>query len=190
MNYEQYFKLIEGRLSVWRYTHSVNVAAMCKELCEHHGIDAVTSDKIYVAGIFHDIMKEHPDFELRAITLKSDFAPAPEEIATRKLWHAIAGATYVRDILKISDPEILNAIRFHTVCRANMSIVERIVCLADRISIDRTLCEDVREIAFENYDEALYLAIKRGIKKTLKKDGKIPHYTIDAYHYFNQLLEK
>jgi nicotinate-nucleotide adenylyltransferase len=166
-----------------RYIHSMNVAMMCGELSKKHKLPPEASEKAYIAGILHDITKKcdyAPD--------PTTFEPTPEEIAEPKLWHAITGAKYVRDVPGITDTEIINAIRFHTVARPNMSVVEKIVYIADKISAERDYkgVEELRALAFINLDLAVYTAIKKGMKKAIKKDGKIPAYTTEAYNYYNK----
>ncbi|MCL1903632.1 MAG: nicotinate (nicotinamide) nucleotide adenylyltransferase [Oscillospiraceae bacterium] len=170
-----------------RYVHSVNVAIMCGELSERWGLSSELAEKAYIAGILHDIMKKSevvPNF--------AEYQPSPEELAEPKLWHAISGAKYVRDVMHIVDFDIVNAIRFHTVGRPEMSIVEKIVYIADKISEERDYkdVDELRALAFENLDLAVYESIKASIKKTLKKDKRIPPYTIDAYHYYRNKKDR
>ena len=179
---------IRERYKPKRYIHSLNVAIMCGMLAKRHGAGIEASEKAYIAGLLHDIMKALPHEEAQDIVQKSDLSPDPVEIDAPKLWHAIAGAQYVRDTLKITDVEIINAIRFHTIARAGMSVVEKIVYLADKISFERDFDDvgEVRAAAFEDLDLGVYEAIKVGMEKTLEKCGQIPAYTYEAYNYYKQ----
>jgi nicotinate-nucleotide adenylyltransferase len=145
---------IREKMTEKRYTHSINVAIMCGELSKFHGLSPEMSQKAYIAGILHDIEKRDataPD----SLADSFNFNPCPEEIAEPKLWHAIAGAKYARDSLGITDCDIINAIRFHTIARENMSTVEKIVYIADKISAERQGVEALRKLAFENLDSAV-----------------------------------
>jgi nicotinate-nucleotide adenylyltransferase len=102
------------------------------------------------------------------------------------LWHAIAGAKYAREVLEITDPDIINAIRFHTVSRANMSMVEKLVFISDWISVDRIGEDSLRALAFENLDLAVFNAIKAGLLKNIRKNRKTLAYTYNAYNYYNE----
>jgi len=153
---------IRGWLTEKRYTHSINVAIMCGELSKKHKLTPKESEKAYIAGILHDIMKKskqppHP----------TEFNPAPIELSEPKLWHALTGAKYVRDEMEITDLDILNAIRYHTIGRPNMSVIEKIVYIADKISAERDYkgVEYLRQLAFENLD----LAVKTEIKEKEKR---------------------
>jgi len=173
-------------LSKKRYTHSINVADMSFRLAQRYGED---SEKAYTAGILHDIMKEQSPEELAKRVERSGLNPDPVELTTPALWHAVAGAAYVRDELGIADTDIISAIRFHTIGRGRMSALEKILYLGDLVSKDRQFddVEKYRELAFDNLDNAMYRAIKMSISETLEKNGGIPAYTINAYNYFNKL---
>jgi nicotinate-nucleotide adenylyltransferase len=99
---------IREKMSAKRYTHSINVAIMCGELSKIHGLSPAESEKAYIAGLVHDIAKKCTDVPA------AEFAPDCAELAEPKLWHAITGARYVRDVFGLTDPDIINAIRFHT----------------------------------------------------------------------------
>jgi nicotinate-nucleotide adenylyltransferase len=153
-----------------RYAHSLNVAILCGELARHYKLSKDLAEKVYIAGLYHDIEK-HIEKTCRTFPewLENEYGADPLERAERKLWHGIAGAVYVRDVLKISDPDILNAIRFHTVARPCMSVVEKIVYVADKASPERVGkdYDKIRELAFKNLDEALYesiMMLKRGMQ--------------------------
>jgi nicotinate-nucleotide adenylyltransferase len=187
-----YVSHIRSQLSERRFAHSVNVHDMCLKLCERFALDSETSDKVCVAGMLHDVMKERPPEELRMMVLESGLAPDPVELYEPKLWHAVAGAKYARDVLNIDDPDIINAIRFHTITRAGMSVVEKIVSISDWISVERDFSgvHELRELAFADLDKGVYSAIKRSMAKTLKKDGRIPAYTLNAYNYYNEKVSR
>ncbi|MCL2633318.1 MAG: bis(5'-nucleosyl)-tetraphosphatase (symmetrical) YqeK [Oscillospiraceae bacterium] len=181
MNYE---KIVREKLRDKRYNHSVNVADMCVQLAKKHGCDC---EKAYIAGMLHDVMKELPMEEMCGIVESSGLQPDSIELVTPALWHGIAAAVYVRDELHIKDSDIINSIRFHTVGRGGMSILEKIVYLGDLVSVDRVFydVEIYREYSFSDLDYAMYMALKWGICETLRKDGQIPVFTLQAYNYFN-----
>lgn len=173
-------------MSKKRFNHSLNVADMCFRLAQAYGEDSI---KAYTAGILHDIMKEQPPEDLALRTKLSGLSPDPVELTTPALWHAVAGAAYVRDELGIADSDLINAIRFHTIGRENMSVLEKIVYLGDLVSKDRQFddIEKYRDLAFEDLDAAMYAALKLSVFETLEKNGKIPAYTINAYNYYNKI---
>lgn len=178
-----YDELIRITLSKKRYTHSVNVADMCFRLATINGFDSI---RAYTAGILHDIKKEDAPVSVKKLVVLSNLNVDRIELETPALWHSIAGAAFVRDTLKVDDADIINAIRYHTVGRANMSMLEKIVYLGDLISADRTYkdVERFRKLAVENLDNAMFEAIKWSIEDTMEKGCKIPPSTFEAYNYY------
>ena len=117
-------KYLKAHLSVKRFTHSVNVADECRKLALKYGEDP---DKAYFAGLLHDICKEMPEAEQRALVKDSGYTVCREELETRSLLHGIAGAYFIKKEFGVEDIDILNSIRFHTVGRAGMSRLEEYI---------------------------------------------------------------
>ncbi len=180
---EQTKMLLKQRLSEKRYTHCINVANECIELAKKYGAD---EEKAYFAGLVHDICKEIPSDELRQKAIESNLAMTMAETRTKALWHAVAGAGYVRDELKVNDIDIINAVRFHTVGRAGMSRLEEIVYIGDLISADRNYkdVKRIRKLAYQDLDSVMLEALVFSIESVIEKKGFIPEYTLQAYNQY------
>ena len=178
-------QVIKPLMGAKRYKHSVNVAEMAVKLAKKFGCD---EDKTYTAAILHDCQKEaDPTLMLKEVR-ESGFYVDPVEIDCPKLWHAVAGAYYVKNVLKITDEDILNAIRFHTVGRADMSDIEKIVFLADTVSAERDY-EDVekyRKIVLDDLDNGMFMVLRWSITKTLEKKGCVPLCTLEGYNFYSK----
>ncbi len=174
---------LEQRLSRKRFQHSCNVARAAKQLAQRYGADL---DKAYFAGLMHDICKEAPFEEQQRLMLAGDFAPDAAELHSRKLWHGIAGAYFLQTEFGIDDEEILLAVRFHTVGRADMSLLEEIIYMADMISDERDYkgVGKMRKLAHENLQAAMFEALREAASSVLKKGGLLPEYTIAAYNSY------
>ena len=175
---DQIKKLLRQRLSEKRYTHCLNVAQECIELAKKYGAD---EEKAYF-----DICKEIPADELRQQAIDSDLGMTVAEKKTKALWHAVAGAGYVRDELKINDTDIINAVRFHTVARAGMSKLEEVVYIGDLISADRNYkdVKRIRKLAYQDLDIVMLEALVFSIGSVIEKKGLIPDYTLQAYNQY------
>ena len=184
-----YKELIKGMMGKKRFIHSCNVADMCVKLAEIHGGD---TEKAWLAGILHDIRKEADDETLKKEMELSGYYIDPVELASRKTWHGIAAAYYVREVLEITDTDILNSIRFHTVGRADMSKLEKIVYLGDLVSAERSYpdVEKYRKYAFENLDKGMYKALEWLIPDFIKNGRAIPVSTLDAYNCYLSEVNK
>lgn len=180
----KYEKTIMPLMGGKRYKHSVNVAEMCLMLAKKFGAD---EDKAYTAGILHDCRKEADKAVMREEAEKSGYYIDPAERDCFKLWHGIAGAYYVKNELKIDDTDILNAIRFHTVGRASMSVLEKIVFLADMVSKERDYphVEEYRRAVTEDLDNGMFQTLRWSIIKTSGTGGKIPISTLEAYNFYS-----
>ena len=172
---------LEQTLSKKRFQHSCNVARAAKQLAQRYGAD---QEAAYFAGLVHDICKEMPFEEQRRLMLAGDFAPDEAELHSRKLWHGIAGAYFLQTEFDVTDRDILNAVRFHTVGRPGMSLLEEIIYIADMISEERDYkgVVKMRKLAFENLQETMLTALSDAIGSVLKKEGLIPQYTLAAYN--------
>jgi len=171
-----------------RYHHSRNVAKAALQLAEKYGED---QDRAYLAGLVHDICKEMDASQQYALMMAGNFKPDFAEMNSRKLWHGIAGAYFLQTRFDIQDMEILNAVRFHTVGRAGMSLLEEIIYIADMISEEREYkgVDKMRRLAQKNLQSAMLEALRDAIASVMKKEGLVPVYTIEAYNYYTNQLK-
>lgn len=179
-------KYLKENLSQKRYTHSLNVAEECRKLARKYGEDP---DKAYFAGLLHDICKEIPDEQQKKLVIESGFSVCREELDTKSLWHAIAGAYFIKTHFSVEDIDILNSVRFHTVGRAGMTRLEEIVYLGDLISADRDYkdVDRMRKIAYTSLNSAMLEAFEYSIKSVVKKGGLIPICTAEGYNFYRRL---
>ena len=180
---EDYKALIKGMMGKKRFIHSCNVADMCVKLAEINGEDV---KKAYTAGILHDCRKEADADVQKREMLASGYKIDPAELDAKSTWHGIAAAYYVRNDLGIDDPDILNAIRYHTVGHAGMSRLEKIVYLGDLVSAERDFpdVEKYRAYAMKDLDDGMYRALKWTIGSLSGNDKKIPVCTVEAFNYY------
>lgn len=170
---EQYVEIIRQRLGDYRFHHSLCVAEEAKRLALLHGADP---DKAYTAGILHDIMK---DTEKEAqLQILDDFGVKLDDIEKHSptLWHARSGEVFLRNILGITDEEILSAVRYHTTGRAGMSRLEQVLFTADFTSADRNYPDVavIRALADKSLTEAILYGVEYTIRD-LQSRGAVVH---------------
>ncbi len=182
-------KYLKAHLSAKRFTHSVNVADECRKLAIKYGEDP---EKAYFAGLLHDICKEMPENEQKALVMDSGYAVCREELETRSLLHGIAGAYFVKKEFGVEDIDILNSIRFHTVGRAGMSRLEEIVYMGDLVSAERDYkdVDKMRKLAYTDINAAMLEAFAFSMKAVIKKGGVIPICTVEGYNFYTRLMKK
>lgn len=184
----EYRKTLEKDLDQNRFEHSLGVEYTSACLAFIHGCD-VTNARI--AGLLHDCAKCIPHSEQIRIMDKAGQPPLKEELDNQSLLHSKCGAIIAHDKYDIDDPDILNAIRFHTVGRPNMSLLEKIVYVADFIEPTRKelkIMERVRKAAFIDIDQAL-LWIMESVRDYVVSKGFEPAPSSIAAHdyYKNQI---
>ena len=187
MTVEEYKEIIKERLSEKRYHHSVCVAKEAVRLAKKYGAD---EEKAEIAGILHDVTKETPPVEQLEIITNGGYMMSKLQLNAQKLWHSISGSIYVRDYLGIDDEDIINAIRYHTTGRKDMSLLEKIVFLADFTSEERDYddVDVIREKTDSSLREGIIYGLQYTIKKLVKKGMPISEDSVDAYN--QALLDK
>ena len=178
-----YKKHLEKMLPPARLHHSYCVAEQAKKLAKLYGAD---DHKAEVAGLWHDITKAlSPDEQLKIIN-KADIKLDNIQRASVKLLHSISGSVYIVKHLGIKDPEIISAVRYHTTAKANLSLLEKIVYLADFTSADRKFSDVayMREVVERSLDEGMKIGLAYTIKDLLKISSPIHPDTFLAYNYY------
>lgn len=185
----KYKSYLRENLSKKRYNHSVNVANAAVELARKYGENP---DKAYTAGLLHDIAKEMPAQEQLELVLKSPLNVDEAEKISTPLFHGIAGAELVQTLFDIHDPDIILAIRYHTVACGEMAKLSQIVYLADLISEDRDYkdVKKMRKYADQSLEKAMFEALKFSVRDSVEKGHVLPVSTIDAYNDFAKLFKK
>ncbi|MBE6837482.1 MAG: HD domain-containing protein [Ruminococcus sp.] len=184
--YKDYLK---DNLSKKRYVHSLNVAETAVELAKKFDGDV---DKCCLAGLLHDVSKELESERQLCYVNNSELDVCDVEKNAPPLYHAIAGAEQVKELFHIDDEDIVNAIRYHTTARENMSKTEQIIYLADLVSQDREYkdVKRMRKIAFSDMEKAMYEALKFSINDSVQKGNTIPHKTLSAYNQYAKLMKQ
>ena len=177
----EYTEILRGRLTERRFIHSLNVADSARELAEIYGCDP---DKAYTAGLIHDCCKDEPAGLQLSYMLGNGAELTECEINTAKLYHSICGSVYIQKEFGIDDIEIINAVRYHTTGRANMSVLEKVIFIADFISVERDYngVEIMREKAKRSLDEAIVEGLSFTIKDLIDAGRIIHPDTLGAYN--------
>ena len=176
---ENYRTMLKGRLTEERYNHCLGVEKEAVKLALHYNADPM---KARIAGLLHDITKDTSKENQLQICAKYGIMLDNVELGTVKLWHAITGAAVLENEIGIKDKDIINAVRYHTTARANMSLLEKIIYIADFISEDRTFSgvEQLRETAYSGIDEVMKQALDFSIKEVIHKNSQIHLDTVSA----------
>ena len=178
-------------LTAEKYVHSLGTAEAAKAIAEKCDYD---EDKAYFAGLVHDCAKNLPLAAQLELVRRAPFTLLEGETVNAKILHAPAGAVLAREIFNVEDEEILSAVRWHTLGHVGMSMLEKIIFLADKIEPETRGREDYekRLKALDNPEmpekEILDCYIYT-IKSLVDRQLKICNQTIDVYNYLLKFLK-
>ena len=171
-----------------RYQHTLGVAntSACLAMC--HGADM---NKAYIAGLLHDCAKCVPDNVKIAECEQFGLPISDIEFESPYLLHSKLGAYYATHKYNVEDDEICSAIQWHTTGKPAMTLLEKIVFIADYIEPNRREIpglSKIRQIVFQNIDQAICLSSERTIRYLEDNGNKIDPMTIKTYEFYGGKL--
>lgn len=185
----EFLDILKEKLTPSRLYHSICVAEQAQHLAEKFGAD---TEKAYTAGLIHDIMRyEPPEEMLKLIDSDGKYKLTPLERKITVTLHAVAGEIYLRTVLGVTDEEILSAVRYHTTGKEDMTLLEKIIYVADLTSEDRDYPDvaEVRETAELSLEKATLRGLSFTIESNAQKNKPIHIDTVKAYNYLAERIE-
>lgn len=190
MDYTEILSWLKNNLNEKRYIHTLGTAECAKELAEKFNLD---SEKAYLAGLLHDCAKCFSNEKLLDI-IHQHLNVEECEMLNYKTLHAPVSAYIAEKEFKVTDKEILSAIRWHTLGKLDMTDFEKIVFIADKIepnTRDKEYSDKISALLDESngINKALLKCYKETIKSLVKRDLKICILTIDIYNKLQDLVQ-
>ena len=141
------------------------------------------------AGILHDITKKLVLSEQLILSEKYGIINDTYETANVKLLHAKTGAALARDLFNISD-RVYSAIRWHTTGKPDMTLLEKIIYMADYIEPNRDFpgVDRLRKLAYEDLDAAMVLGLKMSLEDIRSYGAEPYEVTVSAYEWYKAKL--
>ena len=183
MNYKEIETVLKEMLPERRLKHSLNVSKCAVKLSEIYKCD---KQKAEIAGLVHDCAKYFTDEQIEDCVRKFNIELDPLEVNNLALSHSVIGSYVAKEVFDIDDEEIINAIKYHTTGRENMSLLEKIIYMADLIEEGRKVprVEELRELTFSGkLEEALILSFNNTIKFVIDNNQLIHPRTVSARNY-------
>lgn len=148
------------------YGHCVSTMEEAERLALHYGAD---TEKAKIAGLLHDCgkkMTEGPD----------------------SLTHSKTGAKFAKEIFNVRDEEILNAIMYHTTGRENMTMLEKIIFMADKIEPGRKYdgVERLRKTAYASIDDAIIMSLESTIEYVKIRDLELDNDSLKTLKFLKE----
>ena len=170
-------EFIKVNLKESRYRHSLGVEDMAVKLAGIHGADA---EKAAFAGRYHDLAKNFDNETMNGYIRKYGL---PEKlIDNNALAHSKVGAVLLENEFGVTDPEILDSVRYHTTARKGMSLLEEIVFVADVVEDNRTYSDldYYQDLAYKDLDQACLEILEYTIGDLTAKGRVIDKDTLEA----------
>lgn len=180
MNFGEMQALLQTRLKPKRFEHVMGVVRSAEILAKHFGANV---EKAKLAALLHDCGRQYPTHMLVEEARKRNLRISKLEAQLPILLHARIGACVAQEDYGVQDSEILKAIAAHTVGSAKMSILDKVLYLADMIEEHRSFpgLEVIRYAAMhEPLDKVMIMALDHSIKFIIRKGHTIHPYTVAA----------
>jgi nicotinate-nucleotide adenylyltransferase len=173
-------------LKAKRVPHVLGVESEAVRLAEKYGADV---EKARFAALLHDSTKKLGMDEQLALCKHYGIELDELEQRSLKLLHAKTGAALARDVFG-ADAEICSAILWHTTGRADMTVLEKVVYLADYIEPSRDFdgVDLLRAAVYRDLDEGLELGLRMSIEELTERGEQVHHDTKDAYAFIKERL--
>lgn len=178
--YKELQQQLQGQLKPKRYKHTLGVVDCAVEMAHQFGAN---EEKAQIAGLLHDCAKNYAGKDLLTIASSSHLPLDQITLKEPQLLHGPVGAIVAQNKYGIQDEEILNAIAYHTTGRRNMTLLDKIIYLADFIEPGRDYpgVEKLRKACEkDDIDNACILAFSNTIRYIASISGLIHPRTIDA----------
>ena len=168
-------------LKAKRIPHVLGTEQTAKALAEKYGADVY---KARFAALLHDATKRLSMAEQLALCEHYHIALDELEQHALKLLHAKTGAALARDVFG-ADDEIYNAILWHTTGKPNMTVLEKVLYLADYIEPNRDFdgVDELRKVVWEDLDRGLAMGLAMTVEEMKERGNPVHYNTLEALEY-------
>ena len=168
-------------LKAKRIPHVLGTEQTAKALAEKYGADV---EKARFAALLHDATKRLSMAEQLALCEHYHIALDELEQHALKLLHAKTGAALARDVFG-ADDEIYNAILWHTTGKPKMTVLEKVLYLADYIEPNRDFdgVDDLRKVVWEDLDRGLAMGLAMTVEEMKERGNPVHYNTLEALEY-------
>ena len=165
MRIEEIKKELEIELGQKLYLHSIGTMKEAEKLALVYGCDI---KRAKLAGLLHDCGKGRCKDNLK---------------------HSKKSAELAKEKFGVKDNDILNAIMYHTTGRVNMTLLEKIIYIADKIEPNRHYpgLEEIRKEAFKNLDEAIIKSLESTIEYVKNRNMVLDMESVNTLNYLKEV---
>lgn len=188
-NLEKISKKLKKELDEDRYRHTLGVMYTSAALAMRYDVDL---NQAQAAGLLHDCAKCIPNDKKVKLCEKYGLPMTNIEKQAPFLLHAKLGAYLADKMYGVDDPEILGAIEWHTTGRPGMTMLEKIVYLADYIEPNRWKAQnlpEIRAMAFRDIDMAVYMTLRDTLAYLQSGSGEVDTMTQEAFVFYDTVMK-
>lgn len=187
VEYKKIYEDVKNTLSEKRFRHSECVVERALEYAKIYGAN---EDEVKLTAIAHDIAKEIPKNEM--IQYSEEIGVELDEIekVNLNLVHAKLGAQICKMKYGFTE-DMVNAVKYHTTGRENMSLLEKIIYLADATDSGRTY-DDLQyyvDLVKKDIDRGIFEVCKWSLEDLLEKERIIHLESIKCYNFYNKFMQ-
>ena len=184
MNRDKMISRLKSKINDRRFEHSLGVEYTAACMAMVHGADV---EKARIAGLLHDCAKCLPTKEKLEKAKKHKLAVSKFEESNPDMLHGKLGAYYAKARYEVDDEEILDAITYHTTGRPNMTLLDKIIFVADYIEPNRKMIRDMEQIrveAFSDLDKCVIHILKNTLDYLSDTVDDMDYMTQMTYNYY------
>lgn len=180
-------KYLKKHLTKDRYQHTLSVASTAMAMAMRYNPDTTNANFIKraeLAGMLHDCAKCMDNDKKLKLCEKYDISHSSFEQEHPYLLHGKIGAHIAKEKFHINDKDVLQAITWHTTGRPDMSLLEKIIFIADYIEPMRRPIPElnvIRRLAFEDIDKAMEKILCNTLKFLESKGSPFDAMTQKTY---------
>ena len=175
---------LKDNLTEKRICHTEGVEKTALVLAQRYGAD---KEKVRIAARLHDACRKWDEERLNAFLQINDY-DMERYMDNVNLAHGKAAMQVAKHAFAIKDEDILNAIAYHTTGRAGMSLLEKIIYIADAVEPGRDYegVDALREVAIQDLDKACLMSLEGTRDYVLSQHADCDEDTIEAIAWFTQ----
>lgn len=179
---------LQKELKPKRFKHVLRVEEAALNLAERYGYTNL--QKVSIAALMHDHCKDYEKDKM--YQLASMYAPyEPLKFANEAIWHGLAAAELARAKYNVLDDEIVNAIAEHTIGAKKMSLLSKILFVADYIEPGRDFpgVDKARELADKTIDKVVFYKMRETVMHLVETNKKVYVESVVIYNHWTKKQE-
>jgi len=179
---DKIYEYLKNNLSQYRYDHVMRVCEIALDLGKIFDVDL---DKIKICALLHDCAKDISIEDLKKISIENNLLKE-EEYDYGSILHSAVGAFIAKEKFNIHDEDILNGIAYHTTGRANMSLLEKVIFVSDKIEEGRDFkgVFDLRKMAKIDLDETIVMYFNMELTRLISKNKCIHPKSVECRNFY------